>query len=187
LVREGRAIMNAPVTFVLCVAFLATIIGWAIYRWEDNRYRDQLANKDGQIALLTTKFQSTSETLEAAKQGLATNQPAALQTRLILEFVSGDGVPTQLAADNLYSWYILNNELISVKLNNESKVVERSTVRIVNLTWIFDAPSTYKQIKVLFRGGTLPRYEIKDNSARHAIIAFSGVIPVGVLELYLIQ
>ena len=105
-------------------------------------------------------------------------KPLAKTAMLRLHSYGDHRAPDHLAGENLFRWYLLKNEVNIMDSTGQQNVV---TTSILFLTFEPDViPST---LYVRSPDMALPRYEVKDFNQRFAIVVFSGVVPVGTLEL----
>jgi hypothetical protein len=98
------------------------------------------------------------------------------ETRLRLSCSGDSRSPQQLSMANVYRWFVLNMCL------KDAKGVVPDAV-IASLLIIYSRPTNIGQLVVSSPDAQLPDHEIKDQSSRHALIAFSGFLPKGELEI----
>lgn len=99
-----------------------------------------------------------------------------VETNLHLQIGAFPTLPLEVGNKNLWRW-----RLDGLLAQSPTGLVPACYV----LLWVFDKPTNFRQIKVTGHNMSLPMYEIRDTSARHAFIIFSGPLPPGRLELRL--
>lgn len=124
------------------------------------------------------KRSTSNSQLPAATSAVAMPALLRIPTRLRIQFSGGPALPREIDQQNVFRWYALAQLRVEVGPNRPR--AERITSWAV--TVIFDQPTEVRNVRI-DGGPQLPRHEIKDASARHAIIAFDGDIPPGVLEI----
>jgi len=107
-------------------------------------------------------------------------------TDLRLHFLGGHQAPQELHQDNVFGWYTLWNEGVTMKgLSPEGKLLGEATT---NPWWwifvIFDHPVSYHELTVSFSSPGFPSYEVKQSTTRSVIIVVQGDIPAGDMEIY---
>jgi hypothetical protein len=104
----------------------------------------------------------------AGGQSAADVIPTPRVTGLQLEFGVGHQLPVAITQNNIWRWYALNHEVLNISPDGAMSPGPKTWTLYLS----FDEPVACKQVLVRSRGGFLPRYEVKDLSARTAVIAF---------------
>jgi hypothetical protein len=109
-----------------------------------------------------------------------------VNTVVRIQFYGDQQIPTEIARENIASWYALWSPSASVTLKDAAgNDVERHLFpKNWNIFVMFAKPSKYRQIIVSFDRPGFPPYEVKQSSDRWAIINVSGDIPLGIMQIY---
>ncbi len=107
---------------------------------------------------------TSSATLECASV-------SDVPTRLRLQFNGGNTMPTGIEQKNIWRWYALTTVVSG--LNPKTHKIQEGG-RDWILFMIFDKPVNYNEVHVDANGGNLPLYDVKDSTAREAIVVFNG-------------
>lgn len=97
---------------------------------------------------------------------------------LRLHFYGDDRPPTRIFASNIWRWYYLRNMFVTIDKNTGKE----QRYAIPNLFISFDEPVKVGTLEVI-ADFKLPLYEVKEFTNRFAIIAFSGDLPAGDLNI----
>jgi hypothetical protein len=114
------------------------------------------------------------------------NEPEIIRTNMRIQFYGDERIPTEVYSENISNWYaVWSPSAIIRTLDANGKEVG---YQIFPKTWsifvLFERPVKYRQLIVLFSSSGFPSYEVKQQTQRFAIIAVSGNIPNGALEVY---
>jgi len=150
---EYKIISDAPVSFVICISFLALIIGY-FFKWF---YKEQ--NKSCHKETITC----TKETSHSV-------------TQITFHFYGDLRVPIVISNSNVYRWYHIK----LVSQNKEQNVLKSD---FVILFICFDNPIPITTFLVNSPDIKLPLYEVKEFNNRFAIICFNENIPAGTITL----
>lgn len=121
-----------------------------------------------------------------ARQKSESVQVGVINTSLRLQFYGDQRIPTEIYSGNVSNWYAIWTPSATVVAKDAvGKEIER---HIFPKNWIifliFQKPTKYRQLVVSFSSGGFPPYEVKQSDSRFAIIAISGDIPLGELEIH---
>jgi hypothetical protein len=121
------------------------------------------------IWLFATNIHSKSE--PPPMEHAATVQSVSdVPTSLRLQFNAANTDAIGIDLKNIWRWYTFRN---IAQGTDENKEPFRKTLNtIIFIT--FDKPVRFKQIIVDSFGASLPTYEVKDSSSRHALVVFDG-------------
>ena len=109
---------------------------------------------------------------EAAAEGISLPLPAtqfANRSAIRLHYRE-DHTPELLSQENIFRYYSLSTEIISIQPDGTEKPFMVSVLFLV-----YDCPVRHGNIRIGFRG-QLFKYETKDFGSRHAIIWFSDIL-----------
>ena len=112
----------------------------------------------------------------------ATKPATAVDTGLRLRFFGDDRQPQVMEMRNIFRWFSLKN----IVVGRDPAGVEHEVV-ITNIFVVFDQPTTVPQIVATSPDFVMPRHEFKDISARHTILAVTGNVPAGELEIRMVR
>ena len=101
-------------------------------------------------------------------------------THLRLQFNVGNAIPFAIEQGNIWRWYALANIFQPIDPSGKKKL---EGIRVWTLFLVFDKPIAVKQFRIDGGGATLPIYEVKDSSQRHAVISFNGDLTSLVLHV----
>jgi hypothetical protein len=158
--------------FLLAAFFLLVGIGWPWIRDISPELQDLATrvarNPISWLAVIISGLSGLWLINKTNKQSAA-RRPLKIRTGLNIEFVPGQSAMAS-RIQNIWQWYSQSQTRREVGQNG-NLLKERRTVTIFVT---FDRPVDAQQIVVTSEGGlALPMYEVKDWSARHAIVVFA--------------
>ena len=158
--------------FLLAALFLLVGIGWPWISDISPELRGLATrvarNPISWLAVIISGLSGLWLINKANKQSAA-RRPLKIQTGLNIEFVAGQSAMAS-RIQNIWQWYSQSQTRREIDQNGNF-LRERRTVTIFVT---FDRPVDAEQIVVTSEGGlALPKYEVKDWSARHAIVVFA--------------
>ena len=114
-----------------------------------------------------------------------------VESRLSLQFPSGDEYPTGSGEANVADWYAFRNSINYTPPADEktAKPPDQTLKLLTDVSWswlivvAFDQPTQYSRVNVTFSGGELPYYQITRQNSRYAIIHVQGRIPAGQMDI----
>ena len=101
-------------------------------------------------------------------------------TNLKLQFSTSNVHPTAIIKENIWYWTTLKH--IMKGQNAKGKTIGEQ-IMFKTLFLVFDQPIPIKEIRIDGNGADIPRYEVKTQSARHAVIVFSDDLTHLVLNI----
>ena len=104
--------------------------------------------------------------------------PGPVESLLELRIHGGGRTPTGVRTDNIWRWFTLAFEVVSV--SRESGFAPPKPMAAV-LFIAFDRPTVTRNLSISSPDMSLPRHEVKDFNARTAIIAFANELSPGTL------
>ena len=102
-----------------------------------------------------------------------------IPTKVVLDYPA-QGPPVAGEVQNIHYWYSLLNQL-TVFVGGQPH-----SATVTNLFLVFEEATPFKQIVAIGETMQLPQYEVKSSNQRHAVLAFSGPIPVGRMRVELL-
>jgi hypothetical protein len=120
------------------------------------------------------------------RKATTTDVTLVANSKLRLQFFGDNRIPTEIAADNIASWFTgWSPSFVMTELDAQNQP-RGSTV--LPKTWFifiaFDKPASFRQIVVSFSSPGFPPYEVKQQNNRVVVVMASGEIPAGSLEIY---
>ena len=108
------------------------------------------------------------------------SRPAPVDRAVLRMHVFADSRHAErLGAENIFRWYYLRNEVVGVSQSGEKLAATSFPTLFVS----FEPEVRISTLKVQSPNISLPRYEVKEFNQRFAIIAFSGPLSEGTLEI----
>ncbi len=110
----------------------------------------------------------------------------SINTSLRAQFYGDSRTPTEVATDNVKSWYALwsPSALVMFKDAGDNEVGRQVFPKSWNIFVLFEKPTKYRQLVVSFDSPGFPPYEVKQSGQTWAIVSVAGDIPAGVLQIY---
>ncbi|MFT4579442.1 MAG: hypothetical protein ACI9UO_002282 [Nitrospinales bacterium] len=129
------------------------------------------------IAFWISEFLSKRESMEI-KPDEQTPRSYEGITKLELLFFGDTRTPEPIKVQNIYNWYVLYNQLF-VEFGSEQTKKDAVT----NIFCVFTEPINLTFVNIKFLMENPPVYEVKDKGSRHLVLAVTGIIPAGKLEI----
>ena len=102
---------------------------------------------------------------------------------LNLHYYGDERVPERISYNNIWRWYSMRNMFIGI----DGKGDEKKIGVITNLVVSFDTPVKVGTLTVRSVDFQMPQHEVKEFNSRFALIAFTGEIPAGMLNIVVKQ
>ena len=113
------------------------------------------------------------------KESLSIRPSKACSASLKLHIWGDNRTPEKISDNNIFRWYYLQN-IVQI-VNDSGNIIRQHISCVLFVSFEDDAPVS--TVKVSSPDIDLPLYEVKDFNQRYAIIAFSGVVNTGTLEI----